>query len=100
MNKELLLKVKEQILKEPRQFVIRAWYSKHPIDKDGSLWVGVEVPNCGTAACIAGWAIALYDKTSPLHAVGGHQTAAEYLDLHYNEAGELFYHEQWDDDLI
>jgi hypothetical protein len=56
--------IKKQILKEPRQFVMRGLFEclHSTIDEDG---YGVNsrqatVPNCGTAACIAGWACTLY----------------------------------------
>ncbi len=56
LNVKLLRRVRDKILKEPLQFEMSQWYTlalDHPI------------PNCGTAACIAGWAIALAEKKSP-----------------------------------
>lgn len=47
MNTKLLLKVKAAILAEPRKFDIRHWFVKS--DKSP----------CGTAACIAGHAVAI-----------------------------------------
>lgn len=55
MNVELLLKVKDQILKEPRQFVMESWFRLSIRD----------IPNCGTAACIGGWGIAIEFNENP-----------------------------------
>jgi hypothetical protein len=56
MNTELLLKVKKQILKEPRQFGMTTWFE-----------YSLAIPNCNTSACIAGWAITLgLKKSNPL----------------------------------
>lgn len=62
LNTELLLKVKEQILKEPLQFIMGNWFqTKHEIVQE-------PIPNCGTAACIAGWAIAIHNQMNPAKA--------------------------------
>lgn len=67
VNRDLLLKVKEKILAEPAQFEMEALF------KDQSRFrleiysadLPREVPNCGTAACIAGWAIAVHLGENP-----------------------------------
>jgi hypothetical protein len=56
MNTKLLLRVKARILKEPKQFQMYAWFLNNP----------TEIPNCGTAACIAGWVISLGTKHKPV----------------------------------
>lgn len=101
MNKELLLKVREQILREPRQFVMGTWYTEHPMESEDNdeLWMGVEIPNCGTAACIAGWAISIAEKKSPHKASGTIGAASRYLDVKWEDAEDLFYEDHWDDDL-
>lgn len=57
MNIKLLRKIQRAIRKEPRQFDMDSWFE---FDK--------RTPNCGTTACIAGWAIALSSKKNPLDA--------------------------------
>jgi hypothetical protein len=91
MNKELLLKVKEQILREPRQFQMDAFFTARDAD----------TPNCGTAACIAGWAIAIHLAKQPSRArrelVGDYATYASEI-LGHN-ADRLFYLDEWPDHL-
>lgn len=91
MNKELLLKVKEQILKEPKQFNMDNWFTRAP-----------GVPNCGTACCIAGWALTLNMAVSPnvarlstadLLSSEIECAAAELLDT--SDAHKLFYVCNW-----
>lgn len=55
MNVRLLRRIQKQILKEPKQFDIDTWFA-----------IDSHAPNCGTTACIAGWAIALSKKQTPL----------------------------------
>lgn len=57
LNVRLLRRIQKQILKEPKQFDMSWWYTP-----------GEGVPNCGTAACIAGWAVALDKKINPREA--------------------------------
>ena len=99
MNKKLLLRVKAQILAEPKQFIMGTWYTNFPDIFDGDLWEGVKVPNCGTAACIAGWIVALHNNIKLNKAIGGHGTAAMYLNIRRYEANRLFYVENWPGDL-
>lgn len=107
MNKELLLKIKEQILREPKQFVMGTWFTPFPADSDGGdLWDNIKVPNCGTAACIAGWAIALHEGKAPSEVTGAIIKAENYLikaenylDIEMEDAEDLFYADHWDNDL-
>ena len=68
MNIELLEKVKEQILREPKQFVIHGWFANE-LRKDATEIFGipknVKIPNCGTAACIKGWAACIVANNKP-----------------------------------
>ena len=69
LNVKLLRKIKAHILEEPRRFFME-WYvatgrpgarrftSRHADAAD----LPKTVPPCGTAACIAGWAILLSEK--------------------------------------
>jgi hypothetical protein len=67
MNIELLNKVKEKILDEPGQFIMHMWTSKEL----ARFVRGKEVKskrvtvNCGTAACIAGWACCITKNLNP-----------------------------------
>src|SRR4051812_24188603 len=50
MNRKLLIKVRDRIVARPRQFVMENLFST---ETD----LGEAASHCGTAACIAGWAI-------------------------------------------
>lgn len=71
MNKELLLAVKAQILKEPRQFDMGEWFSSEGTYHAYRLKNGerrhreYKIPNCGTTACIWGWGLCLTLKINP-----------------------------------
>lgn len=66
LNVRLLRRVKKAILKEPSQFVMGDWFvcdgteGRHDIER--------KIKNCGTAACIAGWTVALTVKKNPKEA--------------------------------
>lgn len=57
-TRKLLLAVKRQILKEPRQFDMSIWFN-----------TAAGIPNCHTAACIAGWVACKYKNVTPSVAV-------------------------------
>lgn len=63
INYKLLRRVREQILREPRQFFMDWWTTRDA--RAVRLKKGEEIPNCGTAACIAGWAVALSRGKTP-----------------------------------
>lgn len=92
MNVELLRRVQKQILDEPRQFDMDGWFTQ-------SIWRGKAIPNCGTAACIGGWAIALSKRMTPseasLSTTRIEETASRILDLTYGEAKRLFMFARW-----
>lgn len=83
MNATLLLKVKDQILNEPRLF-------------DMGLWQ--EVHSCGTVCCIGGWACALEGQFSGNDEYTKRK-AIELLGLTEDEARTLFYAGGWPRDL-
>lgn len=64
------------------------------------------IPNCGTAACIAGWAVTLVKKTNPANCYKGDtwDAAAEALgldgrwhsgNLPSTNSGKLFWMDEW-----
>lgn len=77
LNVKLLRRVKNRILKEPRQFIMESVYARaeHVLTFSGYGHYHADlarktIPNCGTAACIAGWTEALALKTRPSKLVG------------------------------
>jgi len=59
LNVRLLRKIQKHITEEPRRFFM-TWYKAHgtPGQQFDADWsdLAKSVPDCGTAACIAGWA--------------------------------------------
>ncbi len=89
MNTKLLRKVQKQILKEPRQFHMQEWFSRY---------VPWEIPNCGTAACIGGWAVCLATKSTPGDLTRLWRDTIDpdkVLDLSGEEGDRLFLESQW-----
>jgi hypothetical protein len=85
INVELLLKVKERILAEPSQFDMRDWRRSSP--------------ECGTVACIAGWACAIADAEEGIVPTDYHQIESRAEILLGERAIALFYASCWPDDL-
>ncbi len=89
LNTELLLKIKQYILLEPRRCNMSAWMCKRDMK---SLWehYGQAEPPCGTVGCIAGWALMLTNE----EVYGQHlciaERAASALGLSYEKADRLF----------
>lgn len=76
MNTELLLRVKAQILKDPKHFDMSDWEEK---------------TDCGTCRCISGWAVALSGNSS-LEPNQGHIP----LELSGDDQRErLFFNDNW-----
>ena len=73
MNVELLLKIKEQILKEPENFVMSVYH-------------------CGTAHCIGGWAQVM---TGPRVDSMVTTDALNALDISLAQGDKLFYVAGW-----
>lgn len=105
MNVKLLRAIQRRIKKEPRQFFMD-WYLKK----------NSRIPNCHTAACVAGWAVTLTTIKSkkPGELVeqvrrggGGNsfgdfgdeisiwQPAREYLGLNDTQSRRLFVEDYW-----
>jgi hypothetical protein len=64
MNVKLLRKIQKHILAEPKRFIMGAWIQRRTHNVDFSCDIAnltprTIFPDCGTAACIAGWAILL-----------------------------------------
>jgi len=112
-HKELLLRAKKAILKEPKQFTMGAWFTKYPEERESSF--EYTIPNCGTAACIAGWVITLSkENQNPLRAreaivdqfkstrvyVDEETLACRILGLPRYKAMSLFYVANWPNELI
>lgn len=60
MNTKLLRRVQKQILAEPAQVIMEDWFCETRQSK--------RIPNCGTAGCIGGWAVALNEHKTPKEA--------------------------------
>lgn len=58
---ELLLKVKEKIISEPKQFRMRDLFYSN----DDSGTNREEIPNCGTAACLLGLGASIFLHENP-----------------------------------
>lgn len=79
LNVKLLRQVQKKILAEPAQFEMSQWFTNN---------TGWEIPNCGTAACIAGWTIAVSKKKKPsefLNAADIQNTARKLLGLDFED---------------
>lgn len=96
INVDLLRRVKEKILAEPDQFVMHSFFYIYNE-------AGVAAPNCGTAACIGGWAISLSTSRKPsecaseryLSLEDSGTRAAKLLGLDGDEADRLFRTRSW-----
>jgi len=94
---QLLRKVKTQILREPKQFVMDHFFSD--AQNLSKLDIPRAIPNCGTAACIAGWVTAISLRKSPrdtqMDATFASDYAQDILGLSNNEVLRLFYVASW-----
>lgn len=101
LNTELLLKIKQAILDEPKGFQMVSFEQKPSALKSRCMDYGLswEFPICGTSLCIAGHALALsgfpdYAEYELL------QKARELLGIEYKDVSyTLFYVEDWPKDL-
>jgi hypothetical protein len=105
MNVELLKKVADEILARPEQFRMESWFTPK-LDS---------IPECGTACCIAGWAITIatdariegkfaplvarrgfsFGDAGPVSSCSAHVAAQKALDLTSAQAELLFYTYEW-----
>jgi len=77
----LLRKVKQHILEDPERIAMGVWR----IEERGiANRYGLEIPSCGTVACIAGWTEIL-SRQPPSH------EASDILGITDEQSGELFY---------
>lgn len=96
LNVKLLQRVKRKILSEPKQFVMGHWFidDLSEANGDSSDLPRKTIPNCGTAACIAGWTIALGSKQKPSkardHGKYPSDEAATLLGIDPNGQDDLF----------
>lgn len=112
MNIDLLLKVKARILQAPSQFVMNTSYANTHTNREQHTIFGKApsddidrdtIENCGTAACIAGWAVAISRDTNPksmLDQFGDlwdlvQSTAADKLELDSEQCDKLFHISGW-----
>ena len=103
-NVELLKKVKEAILSEPKRLGMEVWATSSyrndgPFEEEGAM------PACGTVACIAGWVaifslgaghlddLSLDDREKVVVDAG--LVASEALGLTAREAESLFHEHEW-----
>src|SRR5882724_5078496 len=94
MNKELLLRIKEHILAEPRRLLMEDVVFRGIPGEficDGGLHF--RLADCGTAACIAGWACLLEEFPASLW------RAREILGLSLYDEPALFFVSGWPTDL-
>lgn len=87
MNIPLLRKVQSAILAEPEKFDMSAFFRK------------AEKPECGTTACIGGWAIALSKNRMPSISMDNSSTnddrAERLLGLSCEQGWTLLYDRWW-----
>jgi len=93
MNVKLLKRVRDRIKLRPQQFDMTDWFSP-------STNADQTPSHCGTAACIAGWAMTLHQRTTPEKCQAPDSlTFEEYgrqiLDLTFHEGQSLFYVGEW-----
>lgn len=110
--------VQEKIRNEPRQFLMHSFFSTQlKNDINGVSWRDyivegkyhsninslIKIPNCGTAACIAGWVVTISMGVNPDKAANSEVCtlsstavkAAGILNLKEEEVDRLFYFSQW-----
>jgi hypothetical protein len=112
----LLRRVQKRILKEPKQFEMSTGFILNGHNA-GILFSSTpdyirhgEIPNCGTAACVAGWALTLgtgckkpiqaarkFHEFRKLKSVWGpiESRARRILSLSKEQSNRLFYADQW-----
>jgi len=98
MNKERMLLLAELLETiKPHKFNIETWVSVYDAERDWHCshdYVDLSAYNCNSAACIAGWAIAMKNDLTvdQLHCRTVEEEAAKYLELTVYEAQHLFYY--------
>lgn len=88
MNRENIKKVRDVIAKLPgKRFSMKTYISIDGNDAPGET-PGAAIAECGTAACIAGWAVVLLAPDCPRIDID--DVAAGVLGLSHSDANELF----------
>lgn len=102
VNYALLRKMRRYILARPRQFEMTGFFQRALYPLDGNWDRLIKPSHCGTACCIAGWAITLQQmphKPMPSKAnwvpYDEVTTAHKALGLTKQQAGNLFYVGSW-----
>lgn len=95
-NAGLMARVKERILKEPKELDMFEWFSPGGTFKEWLKYRSGEKSawGCGTVACIAGWTIFLNDLTEFTMESPAKQ-ATRYLGVTYEEASMIFLPGNW-----
>lgn len=91
--------IRKLILDEPKRYNQKSWIVgprvepslwSHHMDKQISLYAAEGLPQCGTVACVAGWAIASFQETYPKSQINISFKAEKLLGLTESQADELF----------
>jgi hypothetical protein len=98
MNVELLRKIENHILEEPKRLFMPAFVRRQ--EYGDSLFatntlVAREYPECGTAACIAGWAVFLNENLKSLNSPEIMFKACALLQITTDEGRRLFLPQEW-----
>ena len=99
LNVKLLRKIKRHILAKPRRLHM-SWWAVHK-DEEGSTYNGdsgrrEKFEECGTAACIAGWACILSGIERPTTDDVVNETP-KILGLDFSDLNPLFHTSRWGD---
>lgn len=95
MNIERLRIIQRHILEEPQRVNMEGWVikqSENPVPYARLARRGQD-PACGTVACIAGWAVELFNEGYSF--IWYSTRARTLLDLTCKEVNALFYTEGW-----
>lgn len=98
MNKERMLLLAELLETiKPHKFNLETWVSVYDEEcnwHSSPDYVDLSAYNCNSAACVAGWAVAMKNDLTvdDLQCRTVEEEAIEYLGLNYREAQHLFYY--------
>ncbi len=99
----LLQRVKRHILEKPNRFLMRTFIARATETKTKTFeddnGKQQKYAECGTAACIAGWAVLLHDGREDRSQVNIRERAIELLDLERGAEDKLFEVGYWPHDL-
>lgn len=94
LNVRLLRRIQKHILEEPRRFFILRFKEAGIPDSTVIVENGQaqQIPECGTMACIGGWACILSGRKTRLRFWN---TAVSLLGLTFDQADALFTYHEW-----